>query len=672
MRHPHRTTLIALASAALLAACGGGDDHSPAPPVACVETGPYACQSGETEPLYTFQWALNYLQSFFATHADAGAYGGGLDLNVEPVHRQGIKGQGVKVLVIDSGGVDLEHEDLAPNADYGMSWNVLTRSSDPSPLLTPAKSAHGTNIAGIIGAAQNGKGVMGIAPQVRIGGAAIDYRQSTKDWIDTYGGAVWSQQAHVMNASYGSGTNAQEYSLEAAPELIGIRSLKPLRGSKGIVFVKAAGNSFDESDQVTGMPYCGPLYGAYDCTNPGNDVETLEPNVIVTAALNAKGQASSYSSAGSVVWITGMGGEYAGVNRINPGGAGRYGEKSGLSAAEIAAGRTGDGPTIFSTDIRGCSEGYSTTDAAKYNEFMGGLSERVPGVKDNPNCDYGHMNGTSSAAPTISGVVALMLSANPELSWRDVRDILRLSSRAIDQGYETRTRNDMKTARPLPYGALFDLRSNDFVAQAGDGSHIRAGATQVPVELGWTRNAAGALHSNWYGFGVPDTARAVELAQLYKKEPARSKPAQQAIPPFTEVAELEGFDYQRVSLLGVFEGQDQIVDQFQLRISAEQVCLGSLGLAVESPAGTKSLLKMPLDHFVQPDVSESDFDHYGAGSYAFYGENAKGQWKIYALASNPRLDAQAWGHDSACDDAPADGLRADDAWLGVEARVIAQ
>lgn len=666
MRHTC-PTLIALATAALLSACGGGDDN---PPVAtCAETGPYACQSGETEPLYTFQWALNYLQSFFATHADAGAYGGGIDLNVEPVHRQGIKGQGVKVLVIDS-GVDLEHEDLAPNADYGMSWNFMTQSSDPNPLLTPDKEAHGTNVAGIIGAAQNGKGVMGLAPQVSVGGAAIDFNQSTENWIDTYGGAAWSQQAHVMNASYGSGLGAEGYSFEAKPNLIGVRSLKSLRGSKGIVFIKAAGNSFDESHRVTREPYCGPLYGAYDCTNPGNDVKTLEPNAIVTAALNAKGQASSYSSAGSVVWITGMAGEYGKGGRSGNGG--RYGERSDLSEAEIASGGTGDGPTIFSTDIRSCSEGYSQTNLEAGSDFLRGQSELIPGIKDNPNCDYSYMNGTSAAAPTISGVVALMLSANPELSWRDVRDILRLSARAVDQGYETRTRNDIMTARPLPYGALFDLRSNDFVTQAGDKNHIRAGASQVPVELGWTRNAAGALHSNWYGFGVPDAAKAVELAQLYKREPARSKPARQTIPPFTEVAELEGFDYQKVSLLGEFEGTDQIVDQFQVRISAEQVCLGSLGIAVESPAGTKSLLKMPLDHFVRPDVSKSDFDDYGAGSYAFYGENAKGKWKIYALASNPRLNATAWGQDSACDAAPANGLRADDAWLGVEARVIAQ
>jgi subtilisin-like proprotein convertase family protein len=41
--------------------------------------------------------------------------------------------------------------------------------------------------------------------------------------------------------------------------------------------------------------------------------------------------------------------------------------------------------------------------------------------------------GTSAAVPMVSGVVALMLSANPNLTWRDVRLILARSARLNDQ-----------------------------------------------------------------------------------------------------------------------------------------------------------------------------------------------------------------------------------------------
>ncbi|RYF54522.1 MAG: hypothetical protein EOO27_23465, partial [Comamonadaceae bacterium] len=610
-----RWALLAPVMAAILVACGGGGGGGfaglPVPPITppestCPETGPYACKSGETEPLYTFQWALNYARSWFTDNADAGAYGSGFDLNVEPVHRLGIKGQGVNVLVIDS-GVDLAHEDLRDNADYSLSWNYLTNNEDPSPLLTASKAAHGTNVAGIIGAAQNGKGVMGIAPRVRLGGtplilsAASDRAVMTdENFVDAYGGAAWSRRAHVINASYGGDTGWAPYAFSGG--LIGLRSLKASRDGKGVVFVKSAGNSFDATGAQNELN-CGPLRGMYDCTNPANDIETLEPNVIATAALNAKGQASSYSSAGSVVWITGMGGEY--------GGGGRYGERSGLTAGQIASGRTADGPTIFSTDIRSCTEGYSRKDDARGTEFQRGESELVAGTRDNPNCDYGYMNGTSSAAPTISAVTALMLSANPDLSWRDVRDILRLSARAVDPGYEKRVRNDLRTVQQQPYNALFDLRTNQFAVQGGDKNDIQVGANRIPIELGWQKNAAGNVHSNWYGFGVPDAEKAVALAQLYKKEPARSKPARQQVPAFVQVAEGSGFDYQKVALLAEFAGADQVVDQFQIRLNANDICLGSLGVAVESPSGTKSLLKMPLDHFVLS--GDSDFESYGLG-----------------------------------------------------------
>ena len=199
------------------------------------------------------------------------------------------------------------------------------------------------------------------------------------------------------------------------------------------------------------------------------------------------------------------------------------------------------------------------------------------------------------------------------------------------------------------------------------------------MELGWQTNAAGYRYSNWYGFGVPDAAKAVELALLYKKEPARSRSAQQAVPEFTAVADLKGFEYQKVSLLGTFQGSGQTVDQFQVRLTGAELCLGSLGIAVESPSGTKSLLKMPLDHFAHPLRAVAAFTGYGLGSYAFHGENAQGTWKIYAVASNPRLNPADWsaadGWSTAtttCAAAPAEGATAPQATLQVQARVIAQ
>src|SRR5690606_12359166 len=70
-------------------------------------------------------------------------------------------------------------------------------------------------------------------------------------------------------------------------------------------------------------------------------------------------------------------------------------------------------PTVFTTDRQG-ELGYNT----------------------NPDGDYtlngGNFAGTSVAAPQIAGVAALLLSANTNLTYRDVQQILIQSARHTD------------------------------------------------------------------------------------------------------------------------------------------------------------------------------------------------------------------------------------------------
>ncbi len=636
----------------LLAACDGGGGDGPGPVAStCTEDGPHACRTGATEPLYTFQWALNYGDSYFNDYPDT--FGGGLDLNVEPVHRQGIKGQGVRVLVLDT-GTDLHNEDLAPNADFGMSWNFITGQSDPYPAeRNPDDDPHGTNVAGMIGAAQNGKGVMGIAPRVVLGGA--NYLQSDFSIIalaEALGGAPWSSQAHVINASYVSDTGAAPYDNGTDPGTPILRGLKQLRGGRGAIYVKGAGNSFD-------LGGCDALYPAgihfyYGCTNPANDPDALEPETIVVAALDAQGKASAYSSAGSVLWVTGMGGAYD--------GGGTYGE-----------GAVGpkNGPTIFTTDIRGCVRGYSHTGAS--TAFLNGTSARN-GVPDNPQCDYSYMNGTSSATPTISAVVALMLNANPDLSWRDVRDILRLSARRVDPDYiHTSPDGD------IPYGAQMDLTDNSLDTVVGDAADIENGSVRIPIDLGWQRNAAGHWYSNWYGFGVPDAEKAVALAGDYRRDPTLGRATDVRVMGFQTIADWDSavpFPYRKVTKVGALTVPDGIADLFQLRLTGDKVCLGAVGFAVRSPSGTTSLLKLPNDHFrrgkVDPVTKETSkvdtFKAYGLSSAAFYGESMQGDWEVFLLASNPD-DGLPGGWDPCTSTEGGVPVASE---LEVEARIIAQ
>ncbi|MDB6037016.1 MAG: Peptidase and in kexin sedolisin, partial [Verrucomicrobiales bacterium] len=184
------------------------------------------------------------------------------------------------------------------------------------------------------------------------------------------------------------------------------------RGGKGVIIVRAAGND------------------RFDVRNVNDDAYSSDPRVITVAAIGSAGKVANYSNPGAPILVSAPSG--------------------------------GNDPTyqeLISTDRSGPEAGFNNTVI-------------FPGTDLSDYVFTGAFTGTSAAAPEISGLVALLLSVNPELTYRDVQQILVNSSKQWD------------TSDP-------DL----------------------------VRNGAGYLVGHNTGFGMPDAAWAVRIAQHWSNRP---------------------------------------------------------------------------------------------------------------------------------------------------------
>ena len=89
---------------------------------------------------------------------------GHVALNTEGAWRKA-KGRGVKVAVLDN-GIDATHKDLTPNLRQDLSKSFVP--GEDWKISPGFYFNHGTHVAGIIGASDNGYGVIGVAPEVEL------------------------------------------------------------------------------------------------------------------------------------------------------------------------------------------------------------------------------------------------------------------------------------------------------------------------------------------------------------------------------------------------------------------------------------------------------------------------------------------------------------------------
>ena len=339
---------------------------------------------------------------------------------------QDYTGKDVHVGVYDS-GIQYAHWDLGANYDASREVVINGVKFDgdyrPATETSEASGPHGTSVAGLIAAARNGQGGVGVAYDAKLTGVNIFDPSSPifvngKDSKSFFEAVRQSDRYDVTNHSWGGRGPIITAASRTTPGSFGYEMVSALsngtdhgRGGLGTIHVAAAGN---------------------DITDGQTDAWKTDRHVVAVGAYReSDGNASYYTSSGAHLLVSAPSNDYAVL-----GGTGQV-----------------------TTDLLG-TNGYNTVaapkDASDYTDGFG---------------------GTSGATPVVTGVVSLMLDANKALGWRDVRDILAYSAK-LPVAFETG-----QTA--VTYKGKDLYLNNSHFQMAGQDANWNGGAAHYSRDYGY-------------------------------------------------------------------------------------------------------------------------------------------------------------------------------------------
>jgi subtilisin-like proprotein convertase family protein len=393
-------------------------------------------------------------------------------------------------------------------------------------------------VAGVIGAERDGAGIVGVAYDVDL----VSIYSPLNESVFVFGTRVANAYAYaraadadVVNDSWGFGN----LFLAGANYAFIDDFASPYFAATAQELYNLAALGRDGLGTIV-VQSAGNSYGYGDDTNLHNFQNSRY--IITVAASDYFGQAADYSSPGASILVTAPGGERGGASGI------------------------------VSTDRVGAA-GYTAT-------------------------DYGFLAGTSFSAPIISGVVALMLEANPGLGYRDVQEILACSAVRIGSDASVWAFNGADNWN-------------------GGGLHFDAALRQ-------------------FGFGLADATAAVRLAETWG--------------PAHTVANLAELNFARAPNVAIPDNasagvSDSVsvtqhidVERVDVTLHVTHPFIGDLSVALQSPSGVRSwLLLRPGEGPHSAFGSSQDNIHFTFDTVVNWGEDSAGTWTL-TVADNSIFD----------------------------------
>ncbi|AKP34862.1 S8 family serine peptidase [Yersinia aleksiciae] len=465
------------------------------------------------------------------------------DINVIPVW-QDYTGKGVRIGQFEPGGqfatvpeiFDIQHPDLVANVDP--HWLATQQNTG---VLPEAISNHASMVAGVMVAAKNQVGGVGVAYDATLGG---HYLSNNGADLTTLGKM---SSYDVVNHSWGF---KHEFAISnVSSGMINLANILNTtlhyaaangRGGLGTIIVTSGGNQREQGGSTQGSLMSNSRFG------------------IQVGAMNAKADLSTLRA---------------------------HSEPFSNTGASLLISAPG-------SHILSSSHQITTERGAVFG------------------AQYSHEQGTSFAAPIVSGIAALMLQANPNLGFRDVQTILALSARRVDDT-----------------------------------------ATQWRINRAKNWNGGGMHVSHDYGFGVVDARAAVRLAESWTVQKTNAnQQVLEARHRFGARGPLSAGMARETSIV-LSDNLDFDIEQVEVDFSANVGRLGDLTLTLISPNGTKSILldragKKTTDSDDHGDVDvdtgsqiSGDFNHTFMSTH-HRGEQSGGQWRLMVRNSQNGLPVE--------------------------------
>lgn len=286
----------------------------------------------------------------------------------------GCTGDGVRVAILD-GGIYSAHADLAANLDVSASTSFVPGQAFNTDTGT---FWHGTHVAGIVAAADNTTGVVGIAPEATLIGVKV-LHAGTGSFGGVIAGILYAATpvdeggggADIINMSLGARFAKNEPG--AGPLVAALNKAVNFANRFGVLVVSSAGNN------------------GVDLDHDGNFINTPAQS----------GSGIAIAATGPVGWATGLGDDWDHFSRLAS-----Y-SNYGVSAVHVSApggdfALPGEDPCTLPPGITiPCWAFDMVLSTSRGTSASGG---------------YTWAAGTSMAAPAASAVAAIIKQQNPGIS----------------------------------------------------------------------------------------------------------------------------------------------------------------------------------------------------------------------------------------------------------------